>query len=396
MIERVPRMAWPVLIYLLLFGFSQHTYAQSQLPIVYLTLEDDARYDGKRLFARYLNQSLGRPLAGIEIALKEAKFIAAAVDVELELLEYSATNAKELSQLTRTLNAEGKHFFVIDAPAAVVAEVAENTRDADLVLFNISAYEDSLRGAQCQPHLLHIIPSQAMLNDALVQYLLARKWRKVLVLEGERPEDLTLADSFRRSAKRFGAKIVDSKTFKLGNDPRDRMQNNIALLTGGADYDVVFVADTNGEFARGVPFHTLKPRPVVGSEGMTAGAWHWSWDRHGAPQLEKRFEKQAKRPMTGTDWAAWVAVKSLLEAVVRTKATDYKTVVDYLKGDEIILDGFKGNRMNFRSWNNQLRQPILLFGHNWVIDRAPIAGFEHASNRLDTLGYDQRESLCSF
>ena len=142
----------------------------------------------------------------------------------------------------------------------------------------------------------------------------------------------------------------------------------------GVDYDVVFVADTDGEFARNVPYQSVQPRLVVGSEGLAAAAWHWAWERHGAPQLEKRFQKVAKRPMRDFDWAAWMAVKAVVEAVLRTEGGDFGAVRDYLVGPEIVLDGFKGNRVNFRPWNRQMRQPLLLVTHNWVVERAPVAG----------------------
>ena len=50
---------------------------------------------------------------------------------------------------------------------------------------------------------------------------------------------------------------------------------------------------------------------------------------------------------------------------------------------------------NFRSWDNQLRQAILLHTYNAVIARAPITGFLHEKNNLDTLGTDEPESTCS-
>jgi ABC transporter substrate binding protein (PQQ-dependent alcohol dehydrogenase system) len=232
--------------------------------------------------------------------------------------------------------------------------------------------------------------------DALTQYLIFRKWSEVLVLEGPHDEDKQLVQSFERSAKRYGARIIDKRPFVLSNDPRERDQNNVALLTAEGDYDVVFVADSDGEFARDVPYHTVKPQLVVGSEGLAAAAWHWSWERHGAPQLEKRFEEEADRPMRGIDWAAWMAVKAVANAVQRTESVDFATLRDYILSPEVILDGFKGNRLNFRPWNHQLRQPVLLITHNWVVDRAPIKGFLHQTNNMDTLGYDERESQCEF
>jgi ABC transporter substrate binding protein (PQQ-dependent alcohol dehydrogenase system) len=180
----------------------------------------------------------------------------------------------------------------------------------------------------------------------------------------------------------------------LGRDPRQRSQNNVALLTASADYDAVFVADATGEFAREVPYQIQKPRPVVGAAGLVPDWWSWAWERHGAPQLNRRFLKAAKRPMTGYDWSAWMGVKAVVESVVRTAGGDFPKVRDYMLSDALILDGFNGYRLDFRAWDHQLRLPVFLTTLNWVVARAPLEGFLHQSNNLDTLGFDEKDSRC--
>ena len=370
--------------------------ATEEFVIGYLELKGDPRYTKKRTYARYLNRALGRPFEGAELAIKEVKFQAAAAGVLFKIERSRAKTVGELQTAIDDLNERGVSFFLADLPADTLAELAAGTKGRNLLLFNVSAREDRLRQDQCQAHLLHVIPSYAMAMDALTQYLVFRKWKDVLALEGPRAEDQHLSTAFERSAKRYGANIVAKRPFVLGNDPRQRDQNNVALLTADADYDVVFVADTDGEFARDVPYQTVTPQLVIGSEGLTASAWHWAWERHGAPQLEKRFEKDAKRPMTSVDWAAWLSVKIIAEAVQRTSSADFQILKAHLLSPDLIVDGFKGNRLNFRPWDHQLRQPLLLVTHNWVVDRAPIKGFLHQSNNMDTLGFDERESQCEF
>ena len=362
--------------------------------IGYLEQRGDPRYGKKQTYAQYLTEPLGRPYSGAQVALDEVKFHGAAANATFKLEKVREREAAELTVAVDELFGQGVRFFIIDAPADTVSELAQATKGKDLLLFNVSAREDRLRQAQCQAHLLHIIPNYAMLNDALAQYLVFRKWTEVLALVGQAPEDQHIAAAFERSAKRYGLKITDQRPFVLSNDPRERDQNNVALLTAGVDYDVVFVADSDGEFARDVPYKTVLPRPIVGSEGLAAAAWHWAWERHGAPQLENRFIDKAGRPMRDVDWAAWLAVKAIAEAVQRTASVDFATLREHMLSPEVILDGFKGNRLNFRPWDRQLRQPILLITHNWVVDRAPIKGFLHQTNNMDTLGFDERESEC--
>ena len=368
--------------------------APKELVIGYVALKKDPRYATKRTFARYLTEALGSPYPGARVAIDESRFAGSTVGVEFKLKRRRAKSPARLPRSALAFADAGVNYLLVDAPAELVDEVARATKGRDVLVFNVSARDDVLRQEQCQSHLLHVIPSHAMMADALAQYLISKKWREALVLTGPESEDEQLAAAFGRSAKRFGIRIVEQRPFVLSNDPREREKNNVALLTAGADYDVVFVADTDGEFARDVPFQTVQPRPVVGSEGLAAAAWHWAWERHGAPQLEKRFQKKAKRPMRDQDWAAWMAVKGVVEAVLRTEGGDFATVRDYLLGDEVVLDGFKGNRLNFRPWNRQLRQPVLLVTHNWVVDRAPLRGYLHATNNLDTLGFDERDTRC--
>jgi ABC transporter substrate binding protein (PQQ-dependent alcohol dehydrogenase system) len=368
--------------------------ADRVLPIGYLELTDDPRYEDRHVAARFPGQPWGRPFDGARVAIEESDFAGAAVGLKFELRRAEADDVDGLVSALQKLQAAGTHFFLLDAPGEVVANVAQRTRGKDLLLFNLTALEDSLRQERCQPHVFHVAPSHSMLMDALGQFLVSKKWRQALVLKGPRPEDAAIHAAFERAAKRFGIKIVDTRSYVLGKDPRERGQNNVALLTAGADHDVVVVVDADGEFARDVPYQTQRPRPVVGSAGLVPDWWNWAYERQGAPQLNNRFMRLAKRPMTGYDWSAWTGVKAIVETALRTQKTDTRAVAAYLTGDQVALDGFKGARQAFRPWDRQLRQALFLTTENWVVARAPLEGFLHAKNVLDTLGFDERDSRC--
>jgi ABC transporter substrate binding protein (PQQ-dependent alcohol dehydrogenase system) len=134
------------------------------------------------------------------------------------------------------------------------------------------------------------------------------------------------------------------------------------------------------------------PRPVVGSSGLTAQAWSaWS-DRNGAPQLNRRFAKRSGRAMGSYDWAAWVAAAAVVEAAAGGAAIPQQ--LKALKDGERAVDGYKGQRLTFRAWDGQLRQPVLLAHGNGLVETAPVEGFLHQRSALDTLGYDQPETGC--
>ena len=382
---------------LLLIGLTSPPAGSAEttnLAVGYVEITDDPRYEEKRAYARIRVRPHDRPLPGALMAVRESRVLGRALKINFSLERARGKTAAEIVVAIERMAAAGVRFFLIDADAAVITAVGAATAGRGLLLFNISEPADILRGAGCRAHVMHVIPSHAMLTDALAQFLVAKKWREVLVLKGPEDEDAAFAAAFQSSARRFGVRITTSRDFVLGNDPRQRENNNVALMTADEDYDAVFVADTEGEFGRYVPYQTYRPRPIIGSEGLIAEAWHWAWERHGAPQLNQRFEKRAKRRMTGTDWAAWAAVKAIIEALVRTKSADFKTLSAYLRGDQLTLDAYKGNPVSFRPWDNQLRQPILLRSHNAVIARAPLKGFLHPSENMDTLGYDRGDRKC--
>jgi ABC transporter substrate binding protein (PQQ-dependent alcohol dehydrogenase system) len=387
--------AWPLLAAAVLLAAARPAGAADQtLTIGYVEIENDPRYDDRRAAARYPLQPWGRPFDGARVALEESELAGAAAGVTFEVRRVSAGEPDGLLPAIQRLQSAGIRLVLLDTPGTVVDAVARQTRGRGLLLFNLTALDDGLRLERCQPHLFHVAPSHAMLMDALAQFLVARKWRDALVLRGPLAEDAPVLGALERAFKRFGVRVVATKPFVPGRDPRERARNNVALLTAGEHYDVVIVVDTTGELAREVPYQVQKPRPVLGAAGLVPDWWHWNWDRHGAPQLNTRFARLAKRPMTGYDWSAWMAVKAIVESVVRTRSTDAAAIAAYLTGDRITLDGFKGNRLSFRPWDRQLRQPLLLATESWVVERAPLQGFLHARNALDTLGHDERESPC--
>ena len=197
-----------------------------------------------------------------------------------------------------------------------------------------------------------------------------------------------------RSAKRYGLRIQRTAQFKVSGDPRERDLGNTRLLTNDKGYDVVVVLDSDGEFARALPYTTQWPRPVVGSNGLTAMAWHPQWERNGGPQLSRRFTRFAHRPMAAQDWAAWIAVKSIVAVLTEQPKATVAEQLKLLRGGQVFVDGYKGPRLSFRSWDGQLRQPIFLGHADGVAGIAPFDGVLHPTEVLDTLGVDQKENAC--
>jgi ABC transporter substrate binding protein (PQQ-dependent alcohol dehydrogenase system) len=62
----------------------------------------------------------------------------------------------------------GHRLVIVEVPAPTVVKLADLPEAKETVLFNVAARDDALRGASCRPNVLHLIPSRAMLADALV------------------------------------------------------------------------------------------------------------------------------------------------------------------------------------------------------------------------------------
>lgn len=359
-------------------------------------LDDDARYRVHQLEHAYPDHPAGRPADAARVALDESEAELEAAGQRLQIKVFMASNAADLPRVMAQLKAAKIQHVLLDLPDAELQQLASTAAvgpDAP-ILFNIGSASDALRGSACTLSMLHTYPSRQMLSDALAQYLAARSWTQALVLYGPQPQDKLQLDSFLRSAKRYGLRVNKTLQFKLSGDPREREQSNTRLLTNDKGYDVVAVLDSEGEFARALPYTTQWPRPVVGSNGLTAMAWHPHWERNGAPQLSRRFVRLAHRPMAAQDWAAWIAVKSIVAVLTEQPKSTVAEQLRLLRGGQVYVDGYKGPRLSFRPWDGQLRQPIFLGHADGVAGIAPFEGVLHPTEVLDTLGVDQKESIC--
>jgi ABC transporter substrate binding protein (PQQ-dependent alcohol dehydrogenase system) len=369
---------------------------QQKLTIGFVEIDGDPRYEPIKGFERLILKAPEHPFAGAQVGIDEAQALTRVLKTDFVLERITVKSVEEVAPaVQQALEGRNIHFFLIDVPAEAFKPLAAAVRGRDALLFNVSTPDDSLRRELCAPEFVHTMPSRAMLMDGLVQYLVSRKWRDYLVLQGPAPEDDLKTKAFESSAKKFGARIVAHQSFKAGTDPRDREQNDPALLSAiNRDYDVVFVADEAFDFVRQVPYHTVRPRPIVGSIDLEPVAWHWTWEHNGAPQVNSRFEKRSGgRHMEGPDWAAWIAVKMIVQSALRTRSVDFAQQKKFILGDAT-FDGDKGLAVGVRPWDHQVRQAVLLAAPYVVVASAPVEGFLHRTNELDTLGDDEPETTC--
>ncbi len=291
----------------------------------------------------------------------------------------------------------GKYSLLVSLlPAEQAIKMADSAAANQTLFLDAATTDDVLRNEQCRQNILHLLPSRAMRADALAQYMMKKRWDKWFLVTGPTPEDRLFADALKRAGKRFGMKIVQEKTWEHSFDARRTAQSDVAVFTQVDDYDVLVVADEQGLFGEYLDYRTWNPRPVIGTQGLIATAWHPTHEQWGAIQIQNRFKELAGRIMTEQDYSAYLAVRAIGEAATRTKSADLKPIKDYMLSDQFALQGYKGTPLSFRAWDGQLRQPILLAAPRSLVAVAPIEGFLHPKTELDTLGYDQPESHCKW
>lgn len=363
------------------------------LKATLLSPQDDRRLERSRAERAYLGHPTGPAADGLAVALEEGRFELDAAGHEITLDSAEAATLDAAKAAAVAAEKAGAAALITDLPADWTLAVADAVK---LPVLNVGAADDRLRQQDCRARLYHLLPSERMRADALAQLLVSRKWSKLLLLAGTSPLDQQRALTVQASLKRYGLQVVGSKPFKLSADPRERDLANPLLLTGGATYDAVWVVDSDGEFARTLPYRTVLPRPVVGDAGLVAVGWHAQFERYGAPQVVRRFAKAHQRPMTAHDWAAWMAGKALIAlATAQPANAKAPTAAAWTQGlPKLALDGSKGTPLSFRAWDGQLRQTMLLTDGQGVIAQAPIEGLLHPRDVLDTLGVDGPEKLC--
>lgn len=380
---------WVAFLVVLFSVFSNASHADARLvDVLYLQIAQPRMATLSNLDP--VPDDLG--VAGVKLAITDnnttGKFLGYEFFVNYELIDKGDIDAAKSA-----LAGFAGDFVLLDMSAQEQLAVIDEAATA--LYFNVRAYDDELRGTSCQKNLFHTMPSYAMRADALLQFAVKKRWEDLVLLTGNAPEDGRYAQAIRYSARKFGLELQQDQGWIFDADMRRQASAEVPLFTQKlGDYDAMIIADERNDFARYVRYNTWLPRPVMGGDGLRSLAWARSVEQWGAAQLQSRFHDSAARNMRDVDYAAWVALRSIDEALVRTKFAGLDTVKTYML-DGIEVAGFKGRPLSYRQWDGQLRQPIALAHNSALVAMAPLEGFLHARNELDSLGVDQAESQCT-
>ncbi len=337
-------------------------------------------------------------LAGGRLAVQDNNTTGRFTGHQFTLEEETLEEGQDAVAAARSLIARGVGFLAVDLPADQLLAIADALKDENVVLFNVRAPDDRLRGADCRANVFHLAPSRAMLTDALAQFLAFKQWRRLFLIVGPQPGDKLYADAMRRAARKFGLVIAADKPWEFGPLARAKGDSpttaEALVFTRGVDFDVAIVADEAGDFGDYVAFRTSEPRPVAGTQGLIATTWHPTLEVWGATQAQTRFLRAANRLMRPLDYQVWMAVRAVGEAITQSKVPDPQAAKKFMLGAGFGLPAYKGVSLSFRPWDQQLRQPVLIVQPRFLVSVAPEAGFLHQRTPLDTLGIDQPETAC--
>jgi ABC transporter substrate binding protein (PQQ-dependent alcohol dehydrogenase system) len=340
-------------------------------------------------------------LAGARLATQDNNTTGRFMDQQFELTDLPLQDLDESARTLGQAADQGIALMLTDIPADSLLGLATAAGVKGVTLFNVAARDDALRQESCRNNVIHVAPSRAMLADALAQYLVWKKWTRWVLAFGSHPDDGLLADAYRRSAKRFGARIVKELAYKDTGGARQtdsgvvQTQQQMPVFTQGLpDYDALVTADENEVFAGYLPFRTWDARPVVGSAGLRPVSWSASSESWGGAQLQDRFVRTAHRRMTPLDMQAWTACRMIGEAASRSGSMEPAKIMQDMRSADFGIAAYKGQKLTLRDWDLQLRQPILLDDGRSVVSISPQPGFLHQVTELDTLGFDRPETRC--
>jgi ABC transporter substrate binding protein (PQQ-dependent alcohol dehydrogenase system) len=343
-------------------------------------------------------------IQGARLMLKEANQAGNFVGHSFELVEAIIPEDGDVVAKAKELLAGGERFFIADLEPADLLAVADLPEAKDAVIMNIRSSATKLRQEDCRVNVFHVIPDYAMRADALGQYLIWKKWPRWFVIRRDTPEDQDYLAMVKRSASRFGGKVVADKVYDLPPGARNldsghqQIQAQIPMETEEApEHDVVWVINSDDDFGDYLMYRTYLPRPVVGTQGLQATSWDKSYTESGAMHFQNAIPRIAKRPPVERDYTAWLGFRALADSAMKSGKVAPQDVKAYMLSDQFKLEGFKGQAMSFRTWDHQMRQPVVLGGGTRVpVSTSPQEGFLHPTNVTDTLGFDKPETKCKF
>ena len=168
-------------------------------------------------------------VAGARLAIEDNNTTGKFLNQHFTLEEVRLKDGDDAAKAAIALADRNIGFIIADLPADALLKVADAVRDRGTVLFNAGSIDDRLREQDCRANVIHTAPTRSMLADGLAQYLVWKQWKRWLLVAGSHDDDKLFAEALRRSAARFGAKIVQERVFEDTGGAR-RTDSGVTLI----------------------------------------------------------------------------------------------------------------------------------------------------------------------
>ena len=215
---------------------------------------------------------------GARLALDDNKTTGGFLGHTYSLVERVLTADEDIAAVFEEERQSGRTLFISDLPRDDLQAIAEHPEASEALIFNGRVGDDDLRIDVCFDNVFHTAPSRSMRTDALVQFLVWKRWPRLYLVSGTQENDLAFADAIRRSAEKFGAQVVAESDYAYSAISRRtdsghiQIQDQMPLATQeGGEYDVLVVADENEVFGEYLPYNTYAARPVAGTAFWSSG-----------------------------------------------------------------------------------------------------------------------------
>lgn len=377
-----------VLFFLLLIA-----YANAQLlnvDILYL----EQKIEKPPVLSNVIEEPKNLGLSGAQLAVIDSNKSSKFLNQNYNLITKISYDENELITAFEEFIKNKNSYVILNVEDELLKKLIANPLSKDALLINAGSQSTDLRKDYCNKNLIHTIASNAMLYDGLVQFLVKRDFKNIFLISGKNPKDIQISDDIKRAVKKFGANIIKEKVWENNTDIRRRATDEFPVFTQAKDYDVIVVADYFGDFGESIYFNSWLPRPVAGTQGLTPVTWNKVIESNGAAQMQSRFEGFASRWMESKDFSNWVAVRTIISSIMKTKTADFKTNLDFIYSDDFDVAAYMGRKLSFRDYNGQLRMPISLIQPRALISTSPQDGFLHPITDLDTMGIAPFEMKC--
>ncbi|MGD1880668.1 MAG: ABC transporter substrate-binding protein [Kiloniellaceae bacterium] len=189
--------------------------AALDLPIVFLT-----RAEEPRLPLSFVDPVVEDPgVWGARLAIKDNQTTGSFLGHTYELVEVTVPADGDAATVFAEQRDAGRHLFISDLPRDDLLAIARLPGADDTLIFNDRVADDDLRLNTCFAPVFHTALSRAMRADALVQFLVWKKWTDLFLFAGSTDGDQAYAEAMRRAAKKFGARIVAEDSYAYDPSP---------------------------------------------------------------------------------------------------------------------------------------------------------------------------------